>query len=72
VRSEDEVNQWILEGRDHGISSFSAYRRWCGLSDLKSMKDLIGIMEDGSVEVLQTDYEYVGTTTNNSPTFKWW
>lgn len=43
----DIVSLDIQRGRDHGIPSYTQYRRYCGLKDIQSVQDLAEIMVKG-------------------------
>lgn len=43
----DIVSLDIQRGRDHGIPSYTQYRKYCGLKDIQSVEDLAQIMVKG-------------------------
>lgn len=40
----DIVSLDIQRGRDHGIPSYTQYRKYCGLKEIQSVEDLADIM----------------------------
>ena len=49
----------IQRGRDHGLPSYSEYRKLCGLSVPETFQDLADSMSENSIQRLQTDYKYL-------------
>ncbi|XP_022242090.1 chorion peroxidase-like [Limulus polyphemus] len=49
----------IQRGRDHGIPSYTAWRRYCSLKSVHSFSDLRGLMEDYVIRRLEEMYETV-------------
>lgn len=37
----------IQRSRDHGIPSYTQFRKYCGLKDIKNVQDLSKIMVEG-------------------------
>lgn len=48
----------IQRGRDHGLPSYLDYRKFFGLSDVKSFEDLKAISRPEDVEVFKTVYRF--------------
>ncbi|XP_076365683.1 chorion peroxidase-like isoform X2 [Tachypleus tridentatus] len=49
----------IQRGRDHGIPSYTDWRRYCSLMPVYSFSDLQGLMEDNVIRRLEEMYETV-------------
>ena len=49
----------IQRGRDHGLPGYNSFRKVCGLSGLRSFKDLDQIMEQGSAAIFAKLYKHV-------------
>jgi len=43
----DFISLAIQQSRDHGIPSYTEFRKYCELKDIKSIKDLSKIMVEG-------------------------
>jgi len=43
----DIVSLDIQRSRDHGIPSYTQFRKYCGLKDIKNVQDLTQIMVKG-------------------------
>lgn len=55
----DLVAMNIQRGRDHAIPSYTSLRHWCGLPEVRSFVDLVGIMPLSDVIRLATVYHAV-------------
>ena len=49
----------IQRGRDHGLPTYPAYRKECGLSEVHDFDDLVGIIEDDVIYLLKETYDRV-------------
>ncbi|CAI6355783.1 unnamed protein product [Macrosiphum euphorbiae] len=47
----------IQRSRDHGIPSYTQFRKYCGLKDIENMQDLSEIMVEGSADRLMKLYK---------------
>eukprot|EP00102_Acyrthosiphon_pisum_P024336 XP_016661546.1 PREDICTED: peroxidase mlt-7-like [Acyrthosiphon pisum] len=47
----------IQRSRDHGIPSYTQFRKYCGLKDIENMQDLSEIMVEGSADRLLKLYK---------------
>ncbi|XP_060876033.1 peroxidase-like [Metopolophium dirhodum] len=47
----------IQRSRDHGIPSYTQFRKYCGLKDIENMQDLSEIMVEGSADKLLKLYK---------------
>ncbi|XP_060875937.1 peroxidase-like protein 3 [Metopolophium dirhodum] len=47
----------IQQSRDHGIPSYTQFRKYCGLKDIENMQDLPEIMVEGSADKLLKLYK---------------
>ena len=56
----DLVSLNIQRGRDHGLASYTAWRRLCGLSEPTSWKMLAAVLPSRNVARLQALYTEVG------------
>lgn len=45
----DIVSLDLQRSRDHGIPSYTQFRKYCELNDIKSVTDLMEIMVDGVI-----------------------
>jgi len=43
----DILSLYIQRSRDHGIPSYTQFRKYCELKDIESMQDLSEIMVEG-------------------------
>ncbi|PIO66867.1 hypothetical protein TELCIR_11404 [Teladorsagia circumcincta] len=48
-----------MRGRDHGLPSYVAHRKFCGLSRPLSFEDLTGEMPPSAIDALRSVYELV-------------
>ncbi|VVC41836.1 Hypothetical protein CINCED_3A019850 [Cinara cedri] len=53
----DIVSLDIQRSRDHGIPSYTQFRKYCGLKDIHSIQDLAQIMVKGSTNKLLKQYK---------------
>jgi hypothetical protein len=53
----DIVSLDIQRSRDHGIPSYTQFRKYCGLKDIQSVQDLTQIMVKGSTNKLLKQYK---------------
>ncbi|KAF0702966.1 Uncharacterized protein FWK35_00034484, partial [Aphis craccivora] len=53
----DIVSLDIQRSRDHGIPSYTQFRKYCGLKDIKNEQDLNQIMVKGSTNKLLRQYK---------------
>uniref|UniRef100_A0A2S2NZF0 Peroxidasin n=1 Tax=Schizaphis graminum TaxID=13262 RepID=A0A2S2NZF0_SCHGA len=58
----DIVSLDIQRSRDHGIPSYTKYRKYCGLKDIESIQDFSQIMVEGSVDKLLKLYGTLNKT----------
>lgn len=56
----DIVSLDIQRSRDHGIPSYTQFRKYCGLKEIQSVQDLTLIMVKGvSLKTLDSRYQTV-------------
>ncbi|XP_028982628.1 peroxidasin homolog [Diachasma alloeum] len=55
----DYVAQVIQEGRDHGLPSYTGWRAFCQLPEVKTFRDLEGTMSKETIDRLQRVYRNV-------------
>ncbi|XP_022171594.1 peroxidase-like [Myzus persicae] len=47
----------IQRSRDHGIPSYTQFRKYCGLKGIENVQDLSEIMKEGSADILLKQYK---------------
>lgn len=52
----DLAAQYIQQGRDHGIPSYTKWRQFCGLSDVTSFSDFLGTVSKEAIRRLDLVY----------------
>ena len=52
----DLAAQIIQQGRDHGIAGYTQWREFCGLSRVKTFRDLEDVMQPDVIKAFENVY----------------
>jgi hypothetical protein len=55
----DRVAEILIQGRDHGLPSYVAWREFCGMSVVDNFTDLSDIISIPNIAILSTIYRFV-------------
>ena len=52
----DKVVEILLRGRDHGLPSYVAWRRFCAVENVNNFTDLTDIISSTNIDILSSVY----------------